>query len=455
VKATKAPRRGTLARLRRSLGPRLRHALGPRLRRSLGLRLVGLFVLLALATTAVFLGGMQKALSGGWSVVLEPLVVDYVDRLAAELGSPPDTARAAALVQRLPLSIRIDGPLVRYDSHPQRRAWDRDHDQSGNDGGHDGWWLLSRRTADGHVVRFGLGDAARQQRPRAIGTVTLLLLLGLTALAYVVVRRLFKPIDDIRAGAMRFGQGDFGTPIPQRRADELGELAAQVNTMAAELQQMLDAKRGLLLAISHELRSPLTRARLNAELVDAGPARDALLRDLGEMRELIHDLLESERLSAGHEALQREPTDLAALARSVLAEGFSGRPVEVDAADGLPPIAVDRARLRLLLRNLLDNALRHGAGERAPHLALRSEEGGLLIEVRDFGPGVPEAQLATLAQAFVRTDQARQRSTGGVGLGLYLCRLVALAHGGLLSLHNAGPGLQVSVWLPASGSRHL
>jgi signal transduction histidine kinase len=80
---------------------------------------------------------------------------------------------------------------------------------------------------------------------------------------------------------------------------------------------------------------------------------------------------------------------------------------------------------------------------------LRSEDGGVLIEVRDFGPGVPEAQLATLAQAFVRTDQARQRSTGGVGLGLYLCRLVALAHGGRLALHNAGPGLRVGVWLPA------
>jgi signal transduction histidine kinase len=439
VKVPAAQRRWTVARLRRSLG----------------LRLVGLFVLLALATTAVFLGGMQKALSSGWSVVLEPLVVDYVDRLAAELGSPPDPARAAALVQRLPLSIRIAGPLVHYDSHPQRRAWDRDHDRAGEVGegaGEDGWWLLSRRTADGHVVRFGLGDAARQQRPRAIGTITLALLLALTALAYGVVRRLFKPIDDIRAGALRFGQGDFGTPIPQRRSDELGELAAQVNTMAAELKQMLDAKRGLLLAISHELRSPLTRARLNAELVDGGEARDALLRDLGQMRELIQDLLESERLSAGHDALQREPTDLAALARSVLAESFDGRPVEVDAASGLAAIAVDRARLRLLLRNLLDNAFRHGAGERAPRLSLKTDDGGVLIEVRDFGPGVPEAQLATLAQAFVRTDQARQRSTGGVGLGLYLCRLVALAHGGRLALHNAGPGLQVSVWLPASTS---
>jgi signal transduction histidine kinase len=426
-----------------------------RLRRSLGLRLVGLFVLLALATTAVFVAGTQKALSAGWGVVLKPLVVDYVDRLAAELGSPPDPARAAALVQRLPLSIRIEGPQVQYDSHPQRRAWQERHDDDEadpNDAGQGGWWLLTRRTADGHVLRFGLGDAAWQQKPRFIGGVTLALLLVLTALAYAVVRRLFRPIDEIRAGAQRFGQGDFHMPIPQRRADELGDLAAQVNTMAAELKQMLDAKRGLLLAISHELRSPLTRARLNAELIEPGAPRDALLRDLGEMRDLIHDLLEGERLSGGHSALQREPTDVEALARSVLAEHFAGRALGFEAGQGLPTIAADPARLRLLLRNLLDNALRHGAAEPAPRLSLRAQDGGVLIEVRDFGPGVPEAQLATLGQAFVRTDQARQRSTGGVGLGLYLCRLVALAHGGRLTLRNAGPGLAVSAWLPASAA---
>jgi signal transduction histidine kinase len=423
-------------------------ALWSRLRRSLGLRLMALFVLLALATAAVFVGGMQKALSAGWSVVLQPLVVDYVDRLAAEVGSPPDPARALALVQRLPLSVRIEGPVVRWDSHPERAAWRGRHDDDDGDDGHGGGWLLTRTTADGHVLRFGLGDARWEQRPRAVGAVTLALLLALTALAYAVVRRLFGPIDEIRAGAQRFGRGDFATPIPQRRRDELGELASQVNTMAAELQQMLDAQRGLLLAISHELRSPLTRARLNAELVDEGPPRDALLRDLAEMRALIEDLLESERLAAGHAALQREPTDLAALARAVLDAQFEGRRIALDADPGLPAWPVDRTRLRLLLRNLLDNALRHGAADPPPRLSLARCGDGVRVTVRDFGPGASAAQRASLAQAFVRTDAARRRSTGGVGLGLYLCRLVAQAHGGRLALDDAAPGLQVSVWLP-------
>ncbi|MFY9512842.1 MAG: HAMP domain-containing protein, partial [Rubrivivax sp.] len=323
-----------------------------RLRRSLGLRLVLLFVALALATTGIFVYGMQRAIGAGWSAFVQPLLADYVDRLAADIGTPPDPARAQALVQRLPLAIRIDGPLVQYDSHPQRRGWQH-HREHGRDRDED--WLLARSTADGHRIVFGVGDIAWTRRPRSIGWLTLTALLLLTAGTYLYVRRLFRPLDDIRAGAQRFGSGNFDTPIPQRRADELGELAGQVNTMAADLQRMLDAKRGLLLAISHELRSPLTRARLNAELVAEGTERDALLRDLAEMRDLVTDLLESERLASGHAALQREPCDINALA----AEAAAALPVELDLAPGLPLLLLDPTRLRLLLRNLLDNALRH------------------------------------------------------------------------------------------------
>ncbi len=417
---------------------------GHRLKRSLGMRLVLLFLLLALATTGIFVAGMQRALSGGWSSVVRPLVADYVDRLAAEIGSPPDPARAQALVQRLPLSVRIEGPAVQWDSHPQRRSWHRGPEHDDDEG-----WLLQRRSADGHRIVFGLGERGWATRPRSIGWVTLAALLLLTAAAYGYVRHLFRPLDDIRAGALRFGQGQFDAPIPVRRHDELGELATQVNTMARDLRAMLEAQRGLLLAVSHELRSPLTRARLNAELVAPGEARDALLRDLGAMRELISDLLESERLAAGHAALQRERVDPNALVRELVAEHFATAALRLELAPDLPAVQIDPLRLRVALRNLIDNALRHGgAAAPPPCVATALAEGKLRFSVRDFGPGVDDAQLARLGEAFYRTDAARQRSTGGVGLGLYLCRLVAQAHGGTLQARNARPGLELTLSLP-------
>jgi signal transduction histidine kinase len=419
---------------------------GQRLKRSLGMRLVLLFVLLALATTAIFLAGMQRALSGGWSAVVRPLVADYVDRLAADLGSPPDVARAQALVQRLPLSLRIEGPALQFDSHPQRRSWHREPDRNDQE---DGSWLLQRHTADGHRITFGLGDRGWASGPRTIGWFTLAGLLGLTAAAYAYVRRMVKPLDDIRSGALRFGQGQFDLPIPVRRRDELGELAEQVNTMARDIRAMLEAQRGLLLAVSHELRSPLTRARLNAELVAPGESRDALLRDLGTMRDLITDLLESERLAAGHAALQRERVDANALVRALVAEQFPAAALHLELAPRWPAVALDPVRLRLALRNLIDNALRHGAAADVPPCVRTAlAEGRLELSVRDFGPGVDAAQLAHLSQAFYRADAARQRSTGGVGLGLYLCRLVAQAHGGTLRIRNAQPGLEATLSLP-------
>jgi signal transduction histidine kinase len=115
----------------------------------------------------------------------------------------------------------------------------------------------------------------------------------------------------------------------------------------------------------------------------------------------------------------------------------------------LPLLPLDRARVRVLVRNLVDNAIRHGAsGSAPPRVELHAESRtAVRIAVRDFGPGVDESQLAHLTEPFFRTDAARARATGGVGLGMYLCRLIAQAHGGELSIANAHPGLRAEARL--------
>lgn len=423
-----------------------RHRAHRGLRYSIGARMVVMFLLLAGAVTATFLIGMQSALRGGWQDYARPLVNHYVDLLVAEIGTPPDRTRAQAIAERLPLRIRIDGPSGHWDSQAHGA---RGGDEFRHFGAGDSPWRPTRVLADGHRLSFALADLSQERRARLHGWVTLAVLLVLTALAYAYARHLLRPLREIRAGAVRYGEGDFSRAIVVRRRDELGVLADQINTMAQALRQRLDAKRELLLAISHELRSPLTRARLNAELTDDGPARDALLRDLGQMRDLITDLLDSERLVAGHEALHREPCDLNALVQDLVAQQFAGRGVVLVLDPALPALPLDAARLRLLVRNLLDNALRHSAGA-APPPELRTVRAGerLQLVVRDHGPGVAPAQLEALAQAFYRTDRARGRETGGVGLGLYLCRLIAQAHGGTLAFRNAAPGLEVTLELP-------
>jgi len=475
---------------------------------SLGARLVGLFLVLALAVGVTFMMGLHIVQRVGWHEYLRPLVMNYTDTLVAEIGSPPDVARARLLAQRLPLHIRIEGPQVNWDSAqeppappppppeagaarpprhpvvtlpngdplplvlPEPRPPRADRGMGAPPPGepHPGMrgapyrlalntevdpslWRVVRRLPDGHRIVFSLADMSHEQRAEHIGWATLAMLLLFTALAYAWVRHMLSPLAALRAGAIRFGQGDFSQPIVPRTRDELGDLGEQINAMAARLHHMLDAKRQLLLAISHELRSPLARARMNAELVDESAERSALLRDLGEMRDLITDLLESERLAdvqaGGHAALHTEATDLSELAREQCGAQAAAGTLTLALADGLPALPLDRARMRLLLRNLVDNALRHGAGAtQAPQVSTAAAPASVRLVVRDFGPGMDESQLRHAAEAFYRADAARLRSTGGVGLGLYLCRLVAEAHGGTLGLRQANPGLEITVELP-------
>lgn len=457
------------------------------IRYSLKLRLILLFWLLAFGVGFLFWGGMQKAFSIGWREAARPLLMDYVDRLTAELGTPPNPERAAALVAQLPITLRIDGPQVQWQSHPTLSGRELTPERTGTPR------VLERMTADGHRIEWGLSAEAFTHRPR-LAWLVLLGLLILTAWAYVMVRRWLRPLDDIGAGAERFGAGQFDAPIPIPHAhapDELGQLAHTINVMGQDIHQMLEAKRSLLLAISHELRSPLTRARLHAELLpesaDLQIQRDGLMRDLDTMAQLINDLLESERLSGHHRVLHREWTAVAELVQQMLFEDAvlqriaqttspaslashtsspdtsTPRPLaDVHIAPDMPALChLDPQRVRVLLRNLLLNALRYGQGlAHPPEIELtwvaassqQATEGGMVhIRLRDFGPGVEAAQLPHLGQAFYRPDSARSRETGGVGLGLYLCRLIAQAHGGEMEIRNAHPGLEVRVSLRCEG----
>ena len=470
---------------------------------SLGARLVGLFLVLALAVGVTFMLGIHVLQRVGWRETLRPLVMNYTDTLVAEIGSPPDVDRARLLAQRLPLHIRIEGPEVNWDSadeppppmppdglgpgrqprHPVVTLANGDPlplvvpeprpprvfgpDATPRQGPRGAphllnnlntdidpsLWRVVRRLPDGHRIVFSLADMSHEQRAEHIGWITLAVLLLLTAFAYGWVRHMLHPLVALRAGAVRYGQGDFSQPIAPRNRDELGDLAEQINGMAARLHHMLDAKRQLLLAISHELRSPLTRARMNTELLDDSGERTALLRDLGEMRDLITDLLESERLAdvqaGGHAALQTETSMLSDIIHAQCDEQATAGTVALQLDETLPALPLDRARMRLLLRNLVDNALRHGSESgQAPLVSTSGTPQSVRLVVRDFGPGMEESQLQHAAEAFYRADAARLRSTGGVGLGLYLCKLVAEAHGGTLALRNAHPGLEITAELP-------
>jgi signal transduction histidine kinase len=263
--------------------------------------------------------------------------------------------------------------------------------------------------------------------------------LVLVMLTYLAVRWLFTPIGAIQRGARQIGQGHFDHRITAVRNDQLGDLAADINRMADDVQRMLDAKRQLLLGISHELRSPLSRVRLALALAEDSPENRGVLSDVAEMEKIIATLLEAERLNTRHATLRITSVFARQLVDRMVNDYFSGQRerIRVSGPEDLR-VQVDEARVTLMLKNLVSNALRYTPADHGTvDIDFESRDGCWQISVSDQGPGIAPDQAARIGEPFFRGDPSRTRDTGGSGLGLYLARLVANAHDGSLELDRS------------------
>ncbi|MGI9265726.1 MAG: sensor histidine kinase, partial [Gammaproteobacteria bacterium] len=284
--------------------------------------------------------------------------------------------------------------------------------------------------------------------------IPLVLAMGLSflILGYAAVTWLFRPIRTIRRGAEHIGQGNFDYRISNTRSDQLGDLATDINKMAGDVENMLDAKRALLLGISHELRTPLSRMRLGLEFFDDKENVDSLKAEIVEMEKIVVALLEAERLNSRHAKLARTRVIIGDLIKELLDDFFSRDLERINVSVPGEPITayIDEARITLLLKNLLNNALLYSRPEDGLIEVTVSTQGdALIIRVADHGPGLSKDQAEHLGEPFYRGDPSRARESGGTGLGLYLATLVANAHGGALTLNDNGDqGASFEVRIP-------
>lgn len=427
-----------------------------RLSRSMSFRLLAIFLVMgALFAYGAILGirwvyatdQLRELVSGHLS-----LHIGYVKN---DIGNPPRIDNALEITEKVPVDIRISGPDMDWASDPAfptpeqlefgstgvfsegTEAWLRGVDgvQFASDGGH-GFLKIDQGP---YAIIVSTPKISDQAVVRHLTPIIMGFGLFLVLLAYLAVRWLFKPIGAIQHGAAEIGSGNFEYRITEVRRDQLGDLAEDINQMADDVQRMLDAKRQLLLGISHELRSPLSRLTLALALADDAPGIEGLKQDASEMERIITTLLEAERLNSRHAGLRLARISAAELAGS-LTESFFSRDkerIKLDAPESLW-LNVDEARATLMLKNLLSNALRYSGEEDGPvTLEFDTSDRAWIIRVRDHGPGIPEAQIQFIGEPFHRGDPSRTRNTGGSGLGLYLARLVAEAHGGTLALDRS------------------
>ena len=263
--------------------------------------------------------------------------------------------------------------------------------------------------------------------------------------AYPAVRRLTRRLERLQAHVDAWGQGRLSARVAVEGKDEVARLAASFNRAAERIEALVGAQKSLLANASHELRSPLARLRMAAELLGEGaPAeiREELARNIAELDQLIEELLLASRLDAMAEAGRAlEEVDLAAL--------LAGECAHAGAQLSAAPVTLrgEPRLLRRMVRNLLENAGRHGA---APiEAALDAPTPDLIrLDICDRGPGVPEAERELIFTPFHRRAGASE-ADGGVGLGLSLARQIARRHGGEVKcLARDGGGACFRVTLP-------
>lgn len=271
--------------------------------------------------------------------------------------------------------------------------------------------------------------------------VPLLMILSAVIMAsFFVLKRLLRPVRELAEGVDMLAQGDLEHQVPVHGKGELAELALSFNAMRARVKAMLVAKEQLLLDVSHELRSPMTRAKVALELMDDPKIKRLIGDDLDEMERMTAALLESARLDSPHGRKEPLPVDLAQLAQDLTA-AYPG--VKYLGPEHLTGRA-DAEYARASLQNLLENALKYAATATSPvEVSLHTTKRGAELTVRDFGPGIPESELARVFEPFYRVDKSRNKQTGGFGLGLALTRKLMRAQGGdaELAIPPAGPGL--------------
>lgn len=265
-------------------------------------------------------------------------------------------------------------------------------------------------------------------------------------LVWLIVRMTVRPLTDLASAAHALGEDLKRPPLPENGPLEVRAAAQAFNAMQQRIRSGIEERERFLAAVSHDLKTPVTRLRLRSEMLDDPQLRERFVKDLDEMQSLLGGALDFLHGKAVDEAIQ--PLDLTALLESMVDDYADlGQEVRLQPQNSCQISGRPQA-LRRALGNLIDNALKYGCDV---SITVEQDEKHLRITVEDRGAGLPESELERVFEPFYRLESSRNRETGGVGLGLAIVRQIARGHGGDVVLKNrTGGGLRAVLSLPQS-----
>lgn len=319
--------------------------------------------------------------------------------------------------------------------------------------------VISRSSTDGRYT-FILSSSAPASLFATYATYYLVLLLAVGVLFWVLMFQFASPLNELTKVVRSFGEGGLTARVHAVRRDSIGDLGRAFNQMADRIQALLAVERQLLQDISHELRSPLARLSVAAELTRNSEERDAAIsqihKEVDRLTELLEGLIQITHANNGTGTQLLNDVGLDGLIHELIEDcaieaAARGCKLQLDCSTGLTLLA-DRELLRRAIENLLRNAIRYSPAGSTIEIVISGTESTASISVRDYGPGVPKAALAYIFDPFFRVDGSRDMETGGMGLGLSITQRAIHLHHGEIWAENANPGLRVYMHLPLKAS---
>ncbi len=321
--------------------------------------------------------------------------------------------------------------------------------------GVEGMWVSFRIEEDDYWIRLRRDRLQPPVPLQWFGWGALAVAIALLG-AYLLVRRITRPLRALTTAAHAVGRGAVPAPLVEKGASEMADVARAFNQMAHDLK-VQEQNRALILAgISHDLRTPLARMRLGVEMSSDETFRDGMVADIEQMDQVIGQFLDFAR-SGQDEAAPLGLVELADLCGQLVERNTGlGRALDLVIDGPVPPVHGRAAALSRALSNLVENAFKYGGAQPQVGLVLRADHAAVVLDVQDRGPGIPAEDVERLKQPFTRRDDARGSADGGTdsaqggsGLGLAIVDRVARRHGGTLDLlPRAGGGLIARLRLP-------
>lgn len=356
------------------------------------------------------------------------------------LGSAPQTERTRAMEARLKElvpDLAAESFRLGYADDGALEAGDADAYQH--------MMLVSVRLDDGSWVNFSSSAlGATQHTDWSVLTVTICFGVGIVVVALLLLRWAIRPLRDLAIAAERFSLDQTPQPLSESGPAEVRRAARAFNTMRERIQRLVAERMQALAAVSHDLRTPITRLRLRSELLDDDATRIMVDADLNEMEGMIDSTLEYLRGGVSSEPIR--PIDVASVIETIVDEQLDqGHKVTLSGLNS-GPVLGRFLSLKRAFSNVVGNAVKYG-GDVA--VAIGEADGNLVVTVDDAGPGIPASDMERVFHPFVRLEESRGRQTGGSGLGLTIASAVVQSHGGRIQLANrSGGGLRVTLTLP-------